>query len=206
MDTQSPNVNECNPCKGTGNKEIILFKVIVTIVAGCFLTMQLFSNTKLDNVSLALLVLVAVPWLVPFLSVFLKNTNIKSIDILGTKVDFLESKTRAQGEQILRQKELITTLYQAAQHNLTTYEYNHLVNLQSGNSEYYTYNDFLPHEMVRLCQHEFVKESRPGSTWQMKDKGDTPFNLKEFYSITDRGRDHILLIEKLKKRASAFGD
>jgi hypothetical protein len=167
-------------------------RVVITMVATSLLIIHLFTRIKLDNISLVLLVLAAIPWLLPFLSTF-----VKSIEFLGNKIEILQDKADEQEKIILHQKELIEILYEAAQHNLTVFEYNHLKNLESDASGY-RFNHFLPDEMVRLCQHGFVEESFPRSTWEMEKKRDNPFNLKEFYRITDKGKEHIRLIERLR--------
>jgi hypothetical protein len=106
---------------------------------------------------------------------------------------------RKQEKEIRDQREIIQLIHEALRRSLTKYEYQHLVELESGApSPNYEYSDFLLNEMIRLCQHGYAAETFDHSTWRMKEQGDRRFDLKDFYRITDEGKNHLELLRRLE--------
>jgi hypothetical protein len=104
-----------------------------------------------------------------------------------------------QEKEIRDQKEVTRLIYEALRRSLTKYEYQHLVELESGApSPNYEYSDFLRDEMIRLYQHGYVTETFDRSTWTMQEQGDRRFDLKDFYRITDEGKNHLELLRRLE--------
>ena len=104
-----------------------------------------------------------------------------------------------QEKEIRDQREVIRLIYEALRRSLTKYEYQHLVELESGApSPNYRYTDFLLNEMIRLCQHGYATETFDQATWRMKEQGDGRFDLKDFYRITDEGKNHLEQLRKLE--------
>ena len=111
----------------------------------------------------------------------------------------LAEAVKTQGKELQDQREVIRLIYEALKRSLTKYEYQHLIELESSTpSPNYRYSEFFRDELIRLCQHGYAEETFHWSTWKMKDKGDSSFDIKEFYRITDEGKKHLELLRKLQ--------
>lgn len=173
------------------NKAFLLFwGLIITGISIVLLLMHLFlPSIKMDPIALSLTFLVLLPFLLPLLKNYLS-----SITLFGNKLDFLK-------KEVEEQKELIKLLYEALKRNLTIHELHHLEELESKEQlPNYKYSDFLQTEMIRLCQHKFVEEKKDYAVWKMKETGDKGFNFKEYFSITDDGKEYLESLRTLKKR------
>jgi hypothetical protein len=97
----------------------------------------------------------------------------------------------------------LTIIHEVAKHVLTQGEFLQLTRLIEEEYVRVSYSYFLLQEMIRLCQHNFVKEKFERATWDMKDKYEKvqdPYNLKEFYYVTEDGRSYFELLKKLKSQ------
>jgi len=177
------------------NLETERVKYAITLIgAALFLLHLFFPGVAVDAVALSLLLLAMLPWLIPYLQNYLESGK-----LFGAEFKFLQRKVAVQEKQIRNQQEVIQLIYEALKRNLTQHEYRHLIDLEQGNpSSDYQHSYFLEMEMVRLCQHGYVKETYQESTWKMKDKGTTRFDLKEFYQITDEGKEYLKLLQELQ--------
>ncbi len=89
-------------------------------------------------------------------------------------------------------------IYEALRRSLTKYEYEHLVEFAKKKPRpCCRYNDFLLHEMIRLCQHEYIQEIFPGSTGKMSGESGE-FDLAKFYKISPEGEKFLEMLQKLE--------
>lgn len=170
-------------------------KYVITLVAATLFALHvLVPGLGIDAVAMSLLLLAVLPWLIPYLQNYLESGK-----FLGAEFKFLQQKVEVQEEKIRNQQEVIRLIYEALRRSLTQHEYRHLVDLQPDKpSSEYQHSYFLEMEMVRLCQHGYVEEMYQNSTWKMKEKGGSRFDLKEFYRITDTGMEYLKLLQELQ--------
>lgn len=169
----------------------LLTQVLLSLLAAAFLYLHIRSKVALDTISVSLLLLGTLPWFLPLL-----GGQIKSIELFGTKVEWLESR-------ILSQENLLRILTQAAEHNLTESEARILVALTDTNASPWESNGFLRNEMIRLCQHGFVKEIVDRGVWQIPTHEGEKVKVKDLVAITDKGIEHIALVKELRSLAKS---
>jgi hypothetical protein len=89
-------------------------------------------------------------------------------------------------------------IYEALRRSLTKHEYAHLVEFAKKKPiPDCRCNDFLLHEMIRLCQHGYIEETPFGSTVTMsRETGE--FDLAEFYKITPEGEKFLQMLQELE--------
>lgn len=99
----------------------------------------------------------------------------------------------------------IKIINEIAKHVLTEGERKQLERLNSDEKVVnVNYQTFFFHEMIRLCQHNFVQERYVGSTWDMvskyENKRDIGFDLRKYYFVTKEGSDYLGLLKKLSEK------
>ena len=115
------------------------------------------------------------------------------------QVQMVTESVKKQEKEIRDQGEIIRFIYEALRLGLTKYEYQHLVELESGAPlPDYEYSDFLKNDMIRLYQHGYVNETFFGATGEMEKQRGGKFELTQFYRITDEGKKYLELTQKLE--------
>ena len=167
----------------------ILVPLLISLIIFAVLVEHLFVK-EIDHVGLSLVILAILPGLIPFFALYLESG-----EFFGQKFKFI----RNIEAKVNHQNEIIQLIHEALKRVLTVHEKDHLEEL---NSEITIpcrcqYSLFLLNEMIRLCQHGFVKETPLGSVWNMEKVGQ--FNLKDFFQITKEGKEYLKKLDLLEK-------
>lgn len=189
-------INECLTVLGMKEQNLLVntVSIVITLSAIILLTLHIFSpELQIDNIALSLIILALLPWLLPLLKHYLSSGK-----FFGQEFIFLQNTVNKQGEELKNQRNIIEFISEALKRNLTRYESYHLSVLASNKeSSNYKYSEYLKNDMMRLCQYGYVEETFFGSTGKMAKKGNARFDLKEFYKITDEGKNYLQMLEEL---------
>jgi len=127
-----------------------------------------------------------------------------SSGILDNLIEISFSSEKGFSARFRRVEGDLMIINEIAKHVLTEGERLQLNRLKEENIVMVKYSYFLLGEMIRLCQHNFVNENFSASTWRMKDLYEKPesssYNLKDYYHITEDGKEYLKLLEELNKR------
>ena len=97
----------------------------------------------------------------------------------------------------------IKIINEIANHVLTEGERLQLRRLNTENIVNVQYTPFLLQDIIRLYQHNFVREKYNGATWHMKDEFEKKtdfYNLKDYFEIREEGQQYLKILEELNKR------
>ncbi|HAC62329.1 MAG TPA: hypothetical protein DCF68_02030 [Cyanothece sp. UBA12306] len=117
------------------------------------------------------------------------------------KVEVIAIGEKGVSARFSKVEEDITIINQIAKHVLTEGELTQLERLAGRDDNLYaTYTHFLEQEMVRLCQHGFVKENNKDDLWKMRHHGSNQFNLRTYFWITEEGRKYLKILKDLENK------
>ena len=131
---------------------------------------------------------------------FAESRNALAITALSARQERFSARQERQEETLAQQQSEIRSLQVALQGIVTDYEYDKLAGLQSEQPFLCYYSDDLYNELKRLRAMGLVTNREGvGLSSIRRDYKDRPFqfDLKNFFSLTERGREYLTLRKTL---------
>jgi len=177
-------------------KFILNFRNVLLLISVGYLAFSV--STIFYNMSILPYVYFYPSDLIFFMPLFLLLTGIV---YSAHEISFGKNSLSARFNKVEQNIEIINEI---VKHVLTDGERSQLSRLHEENIMVdVKYSHFLLQEMIHLCQHRFVKEHKEGDIWKMKDKFERiqdSYNLKDYFQITEEGKQYLKIIEELNKR------
>lgn len=171
-----------------------LIKFIPNFVLACFVGIILYRMVVKDYT-------VSIP------DVILTTTLVIFSSGVVERIEMIAIGEKGVSARFNKVEQDITIINQIAKHVLTNGERIQLERLAGQEDSLNAiYSPFLEQEMVRLCQHHFVKENKSGDVWKMKEKGQDEFDLRTYFRITEEGRNYLEILKKLEKQQQLIND
>ncbi len=167
----------------------LLFSVLAVALAG----LHMLTRYRLDSIALALVVLAVLPWLVPWI-----RANLRSVELPGAKIEFLERRIESQEAQIGRQQDVINRL---VLYSMSYYIFQHLSGLlraqQQPNGEYlFRKNDAFERDLRFLRDHGYLALFNVGELTDGE-------NLARRLELTPAGKLYVQLRQEYEATAAA---